>query len=60
VVLILWNRDKGIIPITTSAKDENIKKAALALGLPELDKEDFEEIERVGEGVHWRAQVSCI
>jgi len=61
VVLILWNRDKGIIPITTSAKEDNIKKAALALDFPKLSKEDFDEIESVGRKIHWRAQVcACL
>jgi len=56
VVLILWNRDKGIIPITTSAKEENIKKAAVAIDFPKLSEEDMKEIEEAGRKIHWRAQ----
>jgi diketogulonate reductase-like aldo/keto reductase len=57
-VLILWTRDYGVIPITTSAKEENIKKAALALDFPKLSERDMKEIEEAGRKIHWRAQVS--
>lgn len=59
VVLYLWTRDKGVIPITTSAKETNIAKAALALTLPPLSETDMKEIEEAGRKIHFRASVSC-
>ena len=58
VVLYLWTRDKGVVPITTSSKEANIAKAALALKLPPLSKEDADEIETTGRRIHWRGRVS--
>lgn len=58
VVLYLWTRDFGVVPITTSSKEPNIAKAALALTLPPLSKEDADEIEKTGRQIHWRGRVS--
>ena len=60
VVLYLWTRDQGVVPITTSSREANIAKAALALTLPPLSKEDADEIETTGRKIHWRASVSAM
>lgn len=54
-VLLLWTIQNGVVAITTSTKEENIKKLAEVDTLPDLTKEEVKEIEDVGRGVHFRA-----
>ena len=57
-VLLLWTIAKGVVAVTASTNPDNIKKIAAADGLPDLTKEDMEEIESAGRKVHFRHYVS--
>ena len=57
-VLLLWTMGKGVVAITSSSKDENIKKLGEIDTLPDLTRDEMNEIERVGRTVHYRATVS--
>lgn len=59
-VLLLWNRAKGVVVVTSSGKEERIRRlgrtARLAADL--LTKEDVEEIDAEGRKVHFRCETS--
>ncbi|WVW82276.1 hypothetical protein I302_104282 [Kwoniella bestiolae CBS 10118] len=54
-VLLLWTIGKGVVAVTTSTKEHNIKKIVqVDTALPDLTKEEIEEIEAAGRKVHFR------
>ncbi|ORX40090.1 NADP-dependent oxidoreductase domain-containing protein [Kockovaella imperatae] len=53
-VLYLWTIGKNVVAVTTSGNPENIKKMAATEDLPDLTKEEMEEIEQAGRKVHYR------
>ncbi|BGP40924.1 hypothetical protein JCM10450v2_004928 [Rhodotorula kratochvilovae] len=55
LALLLWTRAKGVVAVTTSSKEERIKKLALTQELPDLAKEEVDEIEQLGRKIHFRA-----
>ncbi|ORX36734.1 NADP-dependent oxidoreductase domain-containing protein [Kockovaella imperatae] len=57
-VLLLWIRGKNAIAVTSTATPERIDKLAALDKLPDLFKEDVDEIERVGRTIYWRANKS--
>ena len=58
MVLYLWTMGKGVVAVTTSASEANIRKIAVVQGLPDLKREELEEIERVGTSIYFRHYVS--
>jgi len=58
-VLLLWTMQKGAVALTSSSKEERIKKFADTETLPELTKEEIDEIDKAGRKVHFRGYVSC-
>lgn len=52
--LNLWIRSKGVVVVSTSAKEKNIQKLAETQGLPDLTKEEVEEVEAVGRKIYFR------
>jgi diketogulonate reductase-like aldo/keto reductase len=59
-VLLLWTMGHGVVALTSSTKPENLQKMVDTEGLPDLSKEDMEEIDSVGRSVHFRAYVSMV
>lgn len=57
MALILWQRSKGVVVVTASGNAERIKKLSLTQELPDLTKEEVDEIEAVGRKIHYRAYV---
>lgn len=59
-VLLLWARAEGVVVVTASGSPERIAWLGKIAALPEglLTREEVEEIERVGKGVHFRHYVS--
>ncbi|BGP00321.1 Conjugated polyketone reductase C1 [Rhodotorula toruloides ATCC 204091] len=55
MALILWQRSKGVVVVTASGNAERIEKLSLTQELPDLTKEDVDEIESVGRKIHYRA-----
>ena len=53
-VLLKWTIQKGVVAITTSSNEGRIKKMAGVGELGELTKEEMDEIDKVGRGVHFR------
>ncbi|GAA5824516.1 hypothetical protein JCM11251_000455 [Rhodosporidiobolus azoricus] len=53
--LLLWTRAKGVVAVTASGNEERIKKLAAVQSLPDLTKEEVEEIESLGRKVYFRA-----
>lgn len=63
MALLLWTRSKGVVAVTASGNNGRIAKLALTQQLPELTKDEVEEIEALGRKVHFRAYVrgsSCL
>lgn len=58
-VLLLWTITKGVNPVTTSTKLENLKKMLTVSELPFLKDDEVEEIDRVGRTVYFRHYVSA-
>ncbi len=56
-VLLLWTIQKGVSAVTTSANEGRIMSMAGIEQLPDLMKEDMEEIEEVGRKIHFRHYV---
>ncbi|GAA5976268.1 hypothetical protein JCM10908_005436 [Rhodotorula pacifica] len=54
-VCLLWCRAKGAIAVTASANPKNIEKMAATQKLPDLTKEEVDEIEQTGRKVYFRA-----
>jgi diketogulonate reductase-like aldo/keto reductase len=57
-VLIKWQINQGIVPITTTTKDERMKGYLKAVDL-DLSKEEMEKITNIGRGHHvrtWQTQ----
>ncbi|GAA5852983.1 hypothetical protein JCM8547_004756 [Rhodosporidiobolus lusitaniae] len=52
--LLLWTRAKGVVAVTASGKEENIKKIAAVQGLPDLKPEEVKEVEDLGRKVYFR------
>ena len=60
-VLLLWTMQKGAVALTSSSKDERIKAFAETENLPDLSKDEIDEIESAGRKVYFRHYVSgCI
>lgn len=57
-VLLLWTIQSGVSAVTTSGNPENIKKLAFVDSLPDLTKEEIQEIDTVGRKIHFRHYVS--
>jgi diketogulonate reductase-like aldo/keto reductase len=57
-VLLLWTIQKGVSAVTTSANEGRIKAMASTEQLPDLTKEDMDEIEQMGRKIHFRHYVS--
>ncbi|GJN91261.1 hypothetical protein Rhopal_004280-T1 [Rhodotorula paludigena] len=55
MALLLWTRSKGVVAVTASGNNGRIAKLALTQQLPELTKDEVEEIEALGRKVHFRA-----
>ncbi|GAA6006532.1 uncharacterized protein JCM10292_003804 [Rhodotorula paludigena] len=55
MALLLWTRSKGVVAVTASGNNGRIAKLALTQRLPELTKDEVEEIEALGRKVHFRA-----
>ncbi|PMD38662.1 Aldo/keto reductase [Hyaloscypha variabilis F] len=53
-VLIRWQIERGVVPITTSGREERIREYLEGVGL-RLRGEEVEEISRVGATYHFRA-----
>ncbi|WWC99666.1 hypothetical protein V866_006570 [Kwoniella sp. B9012] len=54
-VLLLWTVGKGVVAVTTSTKENNIKKIVQVDNeLPDLTKEEIDEIESAGRKIHFR------
>ncbi|WWD17901.1 hypothetical protein CI109_102346 [Kwoniella shandongensis] len=53
-VLLLWTIQKGVVAVSTSGKEENIKTLAEVDGLPDLTQDEIKEIEETGRKVHFR------
>jgi diketogulonate reductase-like aldo/keto reductase len=57
-VLLLWTMGMNVVALSSSLRDERIKAIAATESLPDLTKEDMEEIESAGRKVHFRHYVS--
>nr|ODN98719.1 aldose reductase [Cryptococcus depauperatus CBS 7855] len=53
-VLLRWTMQNGVVAVTTSKTPERIQKLADVDGLPDLTKDELEEITRVGKTRHFR------
>lgn len=53
--LLLWTRAKGVIAVTASGNEGRIQKLAQTQELPDLTKEEVEEIEQAGRKIYYRA-----
>ncbi|KAI5476567.1 conjugated polyketone reductase C1 [Pseudohyphozyma bogoriensis] len=53
-VLLLWTRAMGVVAVTASGKEGNIKKLAQVQYLPDLSKAEVDEISEAGKKVHYR------
>jgi diketogulonate reductase-like aldo/keto reductase len=53
--LLLWTRAKGVVAVTASGNEGRIAKLAQTQELPDLSKEEVEEIEQAGRKVYFRA-----
>ncbi|ORX36957.1 NADP-dependent oxidoreductase domain-containing protein [Kockovaella imperatae] len=53
-VLILWTVCKGFVCVTSSGNEERIRNMAATEKVRDLTKEEIEEIDRVGQKVHFR------
>ncbi|CEQ41299.1 SPOSA6832_03014 [Sporobolomyces salmonicolor] len=53
--LLLWTRAKGVVAVTASGNAERIKKLSQTQELPNLTKEEVEEIEAAGRQIYYRA-----
>jgi diketogulonate reductase-like aldo/keto reductase len=53
-VLVLWTKAKNVVVVTASGNPDRIKGLAETLSLPDLKKEEVEEIEKVGRSIHFR------
>ncbi|GAA6063078.1 hypothetical protein JCM10212_003136 [Sporobolomyces blumeae] len=54
-VLLLWTRAKGVVAVTASGNEGRIKKLAQTQELPDLSKEEVDEIEKAGRKIYFRA-----
>jgi diketogulonate reductase-like aldo/keto reductase len=54
-VLLKWTVQNGVVAITTSSNAERIAKMAKVDELEDLTKEELEEIDKVGRGIHFRS-----
>jgi diketogulonate reductase-like aldo/keto reductase len=59
-VLLKWTVQNGVVAITTSSNEGRIKKMAGVDKLDDLTKEELEEIDRAGRGVHFRSYAVSI
>ncbi|WWC66240.1 uncharacterized protein I206_100141 [Kwoniella pini CBS 10737] len=53
-VLLLWTINKGVVAVTTSTKPKNLEKIVSIEDLPDLSKEEIDEIEQAGRKVYFR------
>jgi diketogulonate reductase-like aldo/keto reductase len=53
-ILLLWCKAKKVVAITTSGNSDRIKQLAKVQELPNLTKEEVEEIDAVGAKYHYR------
>ncbi|GAA5897963.1 uncharacterized protein JCM6883_000876 [Sporobolomyces salmoneus] len=53
--LLLWTRAKGVVAVTASGNEGRINKLSQVQELPDLTKEEVDEIEQVGRKIHFRA-----
>ncbi|WWC99461.1 hypothetical protein V866_006364 [Kwoniella sp. B9012] len=53
-VLTLWALQKNVIVVTSSRNPDNLKKISEIDSLPQLSKEELNEIEEAGRKVHFR------
>ena len=59
VVLLLWTKAQGVVAVTTSANEERIKGLAEVYKSDwELEKDEVEEITKIGKTIHYRHYVS--
>ncbi|GAA5936368.1 hypothetical protein JCM10213_000298 [Rhodosporidiobolus nylandii] len=52
--LLLWTRAKGVVAVTASGNEGRIEKLAATQSLPDLTKEEVEEVEAAGRKVYYR------
>lgn len=53
-VLLLWTIQNNVVAITSSTREENLRKLVEVDGLVDLTEEERKEIEEVGRKVHFR------
>jgi diketogulonate reductase-like aldo/keto reductase len=61
VVLLLWTRAQGVVVVTASGNPDRIKALGEIATLPDLlERDEIEEITRVGKTIHYRYYVRAI
>jgi len=61
IVLLLWTRAQGVVVVTSSGNPDRIKALGEIATLPDLlEKDEIEEITRVGKTIHYRFYVCAM
>jgi diketogulonate reductase-like aldo/keto reductase len=53
-VLLLWTVQKGVVAVTSSKNEANIRKIAALDSAPDLSAEEIKQIDEAGKQVHFR------